>query len=97
MSLPEERLDEIRAKLDEQDFDWDYPFDVAAEDLLTEVDRLTAALADMTRQRDDLSNSLADARSWEPEAERLRARYNALRAEIVAAVTNPHERTEPAP
>ena len=75
MSLSEERLDEIRAKLREQDFDWDHPFDVDADDLLTEVDRLT-------RERDDLSNRLADAKSWEPEAERLRARYKALRADV---------------
>lgn len=47
MSLSEERLAEIRAKLrDEQDFDWDHPFDVDADDLLTEVDRLT-------RERDE--------------------------------------------
>ena len=44
MSLSDERLAEIRAKLREQDFDWDYPFDVAADDLLTEVDRLTAEI-----------------------------------------------------
>ena len=56
-----ERLDEIRAILrGEQTFDWDYPFDDAADDLLTEVDRLTAENARL-RERVDYCN---DPSTW---------------------------------
>ena len=92
MSLSDERLDEIRAKLDEQDFDWDYPFDVAADDLLTEVDRLT-------RQRDEWQARHAALRA---DVERVRRNRTTLTDVLmciadVLDLDDAHERTDPAP
>lgn len=60
-----ERLDEIRAILrGEQTFDWDYPFDDAADDLLTEVDRLTAENARLRKAVDDAVDYCNDPSTW---------------------------------
>ena len=93
MSLSDERLAEIRAKLrDEQTFDWDYPFDVAAEDLLTEVDRLT-------RQRDEWQARHAALRAG---VERVRRNRTTLTDVLMCVadvldLDDAYERTEPAP
>ena len=92
MSLPEERLAEIRAKLDEQDFDWDYPFDDAADDLLTEVDRLT-------RERDEWQARHAALRAGVERARRNRTTLTDVLMCIadVLDLDDAHEHTEPAP
>lgn len=93
-AMSAERLDEIRAKLrDEQTFDWDYPFDDAADDLLTEVDRLTVELAAARAAWEEWK---ASSRAGHAHASDMAAENVRLRKGIEALVDDPaaHETYE---